>query len=71
VRHAPGRGGHSASAGYERCGFGAPAATIDLQITVVQGGITNAKVPVVIGARYDGLPFAGPTRLSIGCSIRG
>jgi hypothetical protein len=28
---------------------GAPAATIDLQITVVQGGITNAKVPVVIG----------------------
>jgi hypothetical protein len=41
---------------------GAPAATIDLQITVVQGGITNAKVPVVIGARYDGLPFAGPTR---------
>ena len=34
---------------------GAPAATIDLQITVVQGGITNAKVPVVIGACYDGL----------------
>src|SRR5258707_7544304 len=28
----------------------------------LKGGITNVKVPVVIGARYDGLAFAGPTR---------
>ena len=43
---------------------GGPAAvsTIDLQIAVIKGGITNVKVPVVIGARYDGLAFAGPTR---------
>src|SRR5450631_1518574 len=43
---------------------GGPAAVsaIDLQITVIKGGITNVKVPVVVGARYDGLAFAGPTR---------
>jgi len=43
---------------------GDPAAipAIDLQITVIKGGLTNIKVPVVIGARYDGLAFAGSTR---------
>lgn len=35
---------------------------IDLQITVVKGGITNVKAPVAVGARYDGLAFAGATR---------
>jgi hypothetical protein len=35
---------------------------IDLKITVVRGGLTNVKAPVAVGARYDGLPFAGPTR---------
>jgi hypothetical protein len=35
---------------------------IDLKITVVRGGMTNIKVPVAVGARYDGLAFAGPTR---------
>lgn len=41
-----------------------PAAipTVDLQITVIKGGLTNVKVPVVIGARYDGLAFAGSTK---------
>lgn len=34
----------------------------DLQITVVTGGLTNIKVPVAIGARYDGLAFAGSTK---------
>jgi hypothetical protein len=37
-------------------------AILDVHITLVCGGITNVKVPVVIGARYDGLAFAGPTR---------
>lgn len=35
---------------------------IDLKITVVRGGMTNIKAPVSVGARYDGLAFAGPTR---------
>jgi hypothetical protein len=41
-----------------------PAAmpAVDLQITVIKGGLTNIKVPVVIGARYDGLAFAGSTK---------
>jgi len=41
-----------------------PAAmpAVDLQITVIKGGLTNVKVPVVIGARYDGLAFAGATK---------
>lgn len=32
-----------------------------LRITLVHGGITNVPTPVAIGARYDGLSFAGPT----------
>ena len=41
-----------------------PAAmpAVDLQITVIKGGLTNIKVPVAIGARYDGLAFAGATK---------
>ena len=35
---------------------------IEVRITLVCGGLTNVKAPVVIGARYDGLPFAGPTK---------
>ena len=35
---------------------------IKVRITLVCGGLTNVKAPVVIGARYDGLPFAGPTK---------
>lgn len=27
----------------------------------MRGGLTNVKVPVAVGARYDGLAFAGPT----------
>ncbi len=43
---------------------GGPAATpdLDVHITLVCGGLTNVKVPVVIGARYDGLAFAGATK---------
>jgi hypothetical protein len=40
----------------------ADISTIDLRITVIKGGLTNIKVPVVIGARYDGLAFAGATK---------
>lgn len=35
---------------------------LDVRITLVCGGLTNVKAPVVIGARYDGLAFAGPTK---------
>jgi CHAT domain len=35
----------------------------EVRITLVRGGLTNVKAPVVIGARYDGLPFIGPTKL--------
>ena len=35
---------------------------IDLRITVTKGDITNVQVPIVIGARHDGLAFAGPTK---------
>jgi hypothetical protein len=35
---------------------------VEVQITLICGGITNVKAPVVIGARYDGLAFAGPTK---------
>jgi hypothetical protein len=43
---------------------GGAAAKPDLEVHIklVCGGITRVKVPVVIGARYDGLPFAGPTK---------
>ncbi len=39
----------------------APAG-LNVHITLVCGGITNVKVPVAIGARYEGLAFAGATR---------
>ena len=39
----------------------APAG-LDVHITLVCGGITNVKVPVAVGARYDGLAFAGGTK---------
>jgi predicted DNA-binding ArsR family transcriptional regulator len=35
---------------------------LDVHIRLVCGGITNVEVPVVIGARYDRLAFAGPTK---------
>jgi hypothetical protein len=36
---------------------------LDVKITLVWGGLTNVKAPVVVGARYDGLAFAGPTKV--------
>jgi hypothetical protein len=43
----------------------ASTAKIDLEIHInlVCGGLTNVKAPVVIGARYDGLAFAGSTKV--------
>ncbi len=38
----------------------APKYAID--ITLIQGGITNVKAPIAIGARYQGLGFAGGTK---------
>ena len=41
---------------------GAKAGTdVDVRITLICGGITNVETPVAIGARYDGLAFAGGT----------
>ena len=42
-----------------------PKATsrLDVQIKLVCGGLTNVKAPIVVGARYDGLAFAGPTNI--------
>jgi hypothetical protein len=36
---------------------------LDIKITLICGGLTNVKAPVVVGARYDGLAFAGPTKV--------
>jgi hypothetical protein len=36
---------------------------LDVKITMVCGGLTNVKAPVVVGARYDGLAFLGPTKI--------
>jgi hypothetical protein len=33
-----------------------------VHIEVICGGITNVKVPVAIGPRYEGLPLAGPAK---------
>jgi CHAT domain/Peptidase family C25 len=33
-----------------------------VHVTLIRGGITNVRVPVAIGPRYDGLPTAGPTK---------
>jgi hypothetical protein len=38
------------------------ASEIEVRITLVCGSLTKVRAPVVIGARYDGLPFAGPTK---------
>ena len=38
----------------------APKYAID--VTLIQGGITNVKAPIAIGARYQGLGFAGGTK---------
>ena len=40
----------------------AAAPRLDVHITLVCGGLTNVKAPIVVGGRYDGLGFAGPTR---------
>jgi len=37
------------------------ASDVNVHIILICGGITNVRVPIAIGARYDGLPFAGPT----------
>lgn len=37
------------------------ASGVDVRVTLILGGLTRVKAPVAIGARYDGLPFAGPT----------
>jgi hypothetical protein len=36
---------------------------LDVNITLICGGLTNVKAPVIVGARYDGLAFAGPTKI--------
>jgi CHAT domain-containing protein len=36
---------------------------VDVQITLVCGGITNVEAPIVVGARYEGVAFAGPTKV--------
>lgn len=36
---------------------------LEIHIKLVCGGLTNVKAPVVIGARYDGLAFAGSTKV--------
>jgi len=36
---------------------------LDVKITLIHGGLTNVKAPVIVGARYDGLAFAGPTKI--------
>jgi hypothetical protein len=36
---------------------------LDVKITMICGGLTNVKAPVIVGARYDGLAFAGPTKI--------
>jgi hypothetical protein len=40
----------------------ARAREVVVQVILVHGGITNVKVPVAIGAGYDGLPLAGGTK---------
>jgi hypothetical protein len=40
-----------------------PAMTPDVLVTLVCGGLTHVEAPVTIGARYDGLGFAGPTKV--------
>lgn len=47
----------------DRTQAGSPSASpVTLKIIVVRGGMTNIQVPVAVGARYEGLAFAGPTR---------
>jgi hypothetical protein len=36
---------------------------LDLRITLICGGLTKVKAPTIVGARYDGLAFGGPTRV--------
>jgi len=38
-----------------------PTSAVNVHIRLICGGITKVKAPIAIGARYDGLPFAGPT----------
>jgi CHAT domain len=40
-----------------------PTSRLDVEIKLVRGGLTNVKAPIVVGARYDGLAFAGPTKI--------
>jgi hypothetical protein len=36
---------------------------LEVHIKLVHGGLTNVKAPVVIGARYEGMAFAGSTKV--------
>jgi hypothetical protein len=36
---------------------------LGVKITLICGGLTKVKAPIVVGARYDGLAFAGPTKI--------
>lgn len=38
------------------------AAKIAVTFTLIKGGLTNVRAPVVISGRYDGLPLAGSTK---------
>lgn len=38
------------------------APDVVIHVEIICGGITNVKAPVAIGARYEGLAFAGPTK---------
>ncbi len=36
---------------------------LDVKIRLICGGLTKVKAPIIVGARYDGLAFAGPTKI--------
>ena len=36
---------------------------LDVRITLIRGGLTKVKSKIVVGARYDGLAFGGPTKI--------
>ncbi|MBV9560419.1 MAG: CHAT domain-containing protein [Bradyrhizobium sp.] len=41
----------------------AAAPPLEVRIKLVHGGLTNVTTEVAVGARYDGLAFAGPTKV--------
>jgi CHAT domain-containing protein/peptidase C25-like protein len=56
--HDPG-GGQTAHAS----GGPPEAPPLDVKITLICGGLTKVKAPIIVGARYDGLAFGGPTKV--------